>query len=268
MHLVWTLCAVVSFASCVAVPMPSIDPSSPSPPSHLAAATDPRGVLVTSAEAIERVVAFVEAPEQTGDLTVRGPMDGVLIRFYEVVGHEVDATVNAHDGTVATLLMLSSVGTGGPTTDADQAVGVAQEFLTQRQVPFDDLDQTVRLQDHGETSEYVVEWIGHEGDVIVPNSREVGVDSSTGRVFRYAYSNRAYDPPPAPTVDRATAETIALRAANGSPRAQIARSELLITFVPFDVQRLVWHVYVDDGISHAVVEVDAETGAASVIGRG
>lgn len=252
----------VAVASPSSSPSPTI-PASVVPPT--ASPTDPREVLLTGSDAIGRVVAFVGAPELTTDLTVQGPNDGPLWRFYSVQGSEVHAAVNAHDGSITSLLLFANVGFGGATIDADRAVEVAEEFLHQHQVPFDGLDRTVRFQYHGETSEYVVEWIGHQGEIILPNSREVGVDASTGLVFRYTYVNHPYDPPAQPLVDRATAEAVAVRVVSGSPRAQLDSSELRVTFAADDVQRLVWQVYVTEGFSHWVVEVDAETGAAAVI---
>lgn len=244
----------------------------PMGPSCLPTASPPQSdspaVLISPSEAIERVVAFVDAPELTADLAVEGPTAGAWWPSYGVHGRQVSASVNAHDGTITTLLLFANVGFGGATIDADRSVEVAEEFLHQHQVPFDGLDRTVRFQDHGETSEYVVEWIGHQGEIILPDSRVVGVDASTGLVFHFVYMNHPYDPPAEPLVDRATAEAVAVRLATASPQAEVDRSELLVTFTPAEVQRLVWQVYVTEGFSHWVVEVDAETGAAAVIASG
>ena len=178
------------------------------------------------------------------------------------------ASVDASSGVVTALLILGIIQPGHPAIDEDMASTVGENYLYDRGLSTVGFERTVRVEDHGESSEFVVEWRKHVGTVIVPDSREVGIDAATGRVFRYVYINMPFEPPIEPVIEQSIAEASALRAVNGSPLARISSSELLVTFDPSGQQRLVWHVFVDDGLSHSVVEVDAETGTVIVIGRG
>jgi hypothetical protein len=247
------------------VPTPS---SAPGATASATAITDPLAAWISPGDAVESVVDFVDSPGLTGDLTVRGPIAGAVGSAYEVHGEHVIAWVNAQDGTLSTLLYADMTTSGPPTTNAESAVQTAQAYLDRHGVSVAGLDRTVRWADHGESSEFVVEWQGHVGEVRVPNMREVGIDAASGEVFRFVNVNRPFAQPPEPIVDKGTAQQIAVRAANGSPQATIDSTELVITFTRDGVQHLVWQVAVTDGISHTWVEIDSQTGVPVVTARG
>ena len=233
-------------------------------PSQSAPAATPPDV-VTPAEAIQAVKVFVGDATLTDDLTVYGPTHGASGPFYEVFGQRVDANVNAANGTIVTLLYTGVAQPGKSTIDRDRATQIAQDFVAQHDISVDGLDREIAFADYGDTSEYVVTWVKHEGVAIAPNSREIDVDAASGRAYRYVSVNRPYEPPPIPQVTKQTAESTAIRAADGSADASIGHSELLITFTTTGVQTLVWRVHVNIGITdHAIVDVDAVTGQASV----
>jgi hypothetical protein len=235
-----------------------------------------RSVELTPSEAATHAAAFVGSPSLVAaDLTVNGPNDGAFERFYDVSGPRMSATVDAHTGSIITLYMGSATGVGAAVVDADAARSTAEKFLADRSISVAGLDESVRFADHGESAEYVVEWDRLMNGVIVPDNRVVGVDVSTGQVFRYASVQRPFDPPPTPAIDRPGAIGAALKSVGLSDRAQTDKTELRVTFTATGVQKLVWDIYLTDIVDttasgqaipgHWVVEVDAMSGSTSLI---
>jgi hypothetical protein len=213
------------------------------------------------------------------DLAADAPVDGAIERFYMVQGRDVMVGVNAHDGHIISLLLKRLLPTGGGAARAtDDAVAAARSFLEGRGLTAAGLTMSVRFLDHGEGSEYVVTWDRVENGIAVPDTMTVGIDASTGSVFRYLRVVRAYAPPPRPAIDEATAVTAAI-AASGLQSASATGTSLRIVFNALGVQALVWEVTLSgptDGpgtkagpvIAHAVVDVDSQSGVATVVARG
>jgi hypothetical protein len=139
------------------------------------------------------------------------------------------------------------------------------------------MERSVEKLDHGETWEWVVSWSLSGGDVLLPDSREVGVDQS-GHVSRFAQFIQVYSSPPPARIDQAAAEAAAIQAAfPDAPQTQIESAQLKLKVDAAGNQRLVWEIEVTGWVpvgsstapmAHAAVEVDAETGAATIVGQG
>jgi hypothetical protein len=209
-------------------------------------------------------------------LVVSDPIDGAFARFYQVVGERVVANVDAHDGRISTILLTDN-STSGPEIKitSDQALATGRAFLDDHGFPWQGLRETVELRNHGESNEYVITWEHWEGDVLTPDYRMVGINAATGRVFRYADVQRPYVLPGEPKVARAAALVAAAEASGFGGAGIVTKSELRIVFDYAGAQRLVWWVYLDgpvpgapDLVAHALVEVDAMTGTATVLGGG
>ncbi len=234
-----------------------------------------RTVEVTQSEAAAAVSAFVGSTELVDKLSVRGPIDGAYLRLYDVAGGRVVATVDVHTGAVVTLVFGSAIGTDGEVkiSDADARM-TAQRFLTDHGIAMDGLVQSSRFVYHGESSEYVVEWSRHVGDVVVPDIRIVGVDASTGQVFRYVNLQRPFAPPGDPSVSKADAIAKAMELV-GPDASHVENTELRVVFTVTGIQRLVWNIYLTESVdlarpgqsipSHWVVEVDAASGDAVLL---
>jgi hypothetical protein len=220
-------------------------------------------------------------PGTAAGMTVKGPVDGATSRFYQVHGQGMAANVDAHTGDVLSLLLTSDSTSPAraaavPATAAS-ARATAEGFLKSRSVSTAGLSETARLVDHGESSEFVVEWGRTVNGAVVPDARVVGVDAATGQVFRYLFINRPFAAPGKPAVSQAAAEKAA-GALVGAPGLTVDRTELRVAFAASGEQRLVWSVsltaVVDvtaDGVQvpgHWTVEVDAATGAASIVTTG
>ncbi len=228
-------------------------------------------------DAIARVVAFVGDPALTADLTADGPNQGVSWRWYDVMGGHVVAGVDVDTGAVISLMFLDHQPPTATPPTSDQAATAAETFLAQHGISFDGMSQTVEKLDHGDSWEWVVKWSRSAGDVTLPDSREVGVDQS-GRVWRFSAFSQAYSSPPPAKIDQPTAEAAAIKAAfPDTPQTQIDSAELKLKVDAGGNQRLVWEIgvtgWVPVGsstmpIAHALVEVDAQTGAATIVARG
>lgn len=234
------------------------------------------GVL-TPAEAIDRVVAFVGEPALTADLVANGPNDGNGLAFYEVANAHLTAEVDSQTGAVVSVLFLDSDPPLGEGPTADEAIAIAEAYVVDRGIAVDGMTRTVERKDHGETWEWSVEWVRMAGNVILPDNLAVGVDPF-GNVFRFVSYKRPYSSPPAPEVDQATAETYAAEAAFGDePRTRIDSATLRLLVYPNGGQQLVWQIQVSawapgqsgtEPMLHAWVEVDALTGETRTIGLG
>lgn len=281
---------------------PSSAPASPAAPSAGPSdATDPyREVLVTPDAAVAAVKAMSAVPQtalggsgspvravQTSDLVATGPFEGAWDRYYQVAGRDVDATVDVHDGHVETLLLVGLVGASPSTTSitADQALAVASSFLTQRQIGTDGLTASVVKKDRGDVKTFVATWQRVVNGAIVPNSRMVEMDASTGVVFNLNDTNRPYADPPVPAIGRDQAVFRAEAAVSESGAAAsasvdqtpatfvIESTSLQVSFTMAGVQQLQWSIELGYNTgqiydSYAAVSVDAMTGVATVVGRG
>jgi hypothetical protein len=237
-------------------------------------ADEAREIRMTKTQAATNVADFAGLDGQS--LDVSDPFDGAFARFYEVVGDEVVAHVDVHDGRIATLLLLDEIpSTPEIKVTSEEALAVARAFLDDHGVAWKGLRETVELRNHGESNEYVIAWERWEGEILTPDSRTVGVNATTGRVFRYADIARPFTTPDAPALAKATASDAALAATGFGAKATVTSADLRIVFGFAGQQRLVWWVYVEgpvadepDVVAHALVEVDASTGAAKVLGTG
>jgi hypothetical protein len=220
---------------------------------------------LTPTDAADRVAAFVGQPGITGDLIVNGPDDAGL---YDVQNSHVVALVDPASGIVLSVLYLGSGNSDGKGPTGDEAIAIAETYLRDHGVDFDGMTRTEQRMDHGETWEWAIQWVRMAGDVILPDSVVVGVNPS-GQVFRFGVYQRPYTSPPTPTVDQATAEATARQAAFGDAPSQIDSTALKLKVDESGNQRLVWEIAVtEEPMSHAVVEVDALTGAATIIAVG
>jgi hypothetical protein len=260
-----------------ASPSPTVNPSvGPSPSSSAAASATPRPTL-TPSEAIERLVAFVGEPDLTAGLVADGPNEGAAGPYYGLANSHLTASVDARTGTVISVLYLGSQPPGGDGPTADEAVEIAEAYLTWHGISFDGMTRTVERMDHGETWEWVVKWVRQAGNVVLPDLREVGVDPS-GHVWRFVSFSRPYTSPALPKIDQATAETYAIQAAfPDEPRTKIESVTLRLMVDPNGHQRLVWEIVVGawapgqpgaEPILHTWVEVDAETGETKILALG
>src|SRR5664280_230050 len=183
------------------------------------AVADPyRVVTVTPGAAVAAVKAMVGLPQarldglslavptiQTSDLVATGPFDGAMDSFYQVMGHDVAATVDVHDGHVAQLLLvglMSNVSSTWSITTA-QAQAVASTFLTDRHIGTDGLTVNVVKKDRGpDVKTFVVTWQRVVNGAVVPDSRMVEMDAGSGVVFNMDNTTRPYADPPTPAVSR------------------------------------------------------------------
>ena len=225
---------------------------------------------------------------QTNDLASAGIIDGALGRFYKVEGSQVSAYVDSHDGHVGQLLVLSYVpsATSATPISPEQAQSIASSYLAARGISVSGLTCNVSTKDRGIAHTYVVTWQRLVNGAVVPDSRLVEMDANTGFVFRMYDTTRPYSAPPNPTVTQqqaiksaATAAIADLSSAAGSPGSvpsglsapsyTVGGEELDVSFNADGVQQLGWTVRLTiGGIDHYIVNVDAATGATTIIGRG
>jgi hypothetical protein len=278
------------------LPQPSNSTASAAPTRY----TDPyHSVEVTPPEAVAAVAAIASVPQvrvvghaaaptpETSDLVASGPTDGALMSFYQVIGRDVFATVDAHDGHVASLGFANLTPVSASTTSitADQATKAAISFLHARGIAIAGLDMTVQAKNRGPSlGTFVVAWQRHVNGAAVPDSREVELLAASGLVFNMTNTSRPYADPPTPTVDRNQAITAAETAADSgsvpspAPGARagsytVVSTELRVWFTPAGGQELLWNVELtfatNQGYDDAYwVSVDAMTGSATVTGRG
>lgn len=234
-------------------------------------------VLISKSEARDQVAAFAELSAST--LSASDPIDGAFDRFYRVTGPNLSATVDVHDGSITTLVLGGIVVPNGDVrTTEDDAQAIARDYLDAHDVLHDGMAQRVEVLDHGESVEYLISWERIEDGVIVPDIRQVGIDASSGRVFRYHNMYRPYDPPGKPSVDEASAVSDAKDTIYLGEKATVQKVELRVQFDPAGVQYLVWQIYLDGPIpeqpkdqnfvAHYIVQVDAMTGKAQIVGQG
>lgn len=238
----------------------------------LAAATvaspgDPRkAVNVSQADAVAAVRRL--APGHSG-LAAGSAQDGVAHRFYAVQDATVVATVDAYTGAVLAFTDTSLLPTSTAVqVSADQAQSIASSYLSKQAIPTDGLQPAVELLDHGDFKEYRVTWTGRANGAVTPDTRAVSVDPATGAVFAFEDFDRPFATPPDPKLSPADAAAAA-RALVGDPSAMVTATDLAVAFDPSGAQLLVYrvHLTLSDGY-FAYIQVDAASGAATILGQG
>jgi hypothetical protein len=238
-----------------------------------------RTTAISKEQAVANVTSFVGQAADAKDMVISEPIDGIVGRFYQVDGPEVSASVDAHTGAITSILFTLLVPVAGTVTiDAAEAIQTATKFLEIRHVSAFDFTESVRLVNHGESSEYVVSWERRVGEILVPDSMTVGIDAATGQVFRFLSLHRDYVDPGLPSIGEKAAIELGVKASDLEGPIVVDEARLRIAFNEVGTQRLVWEVFLSAarptneeepmGISHAIVEVDATSGNAVVVGRG
>lgn len=236
---------------------------------------DPANTDMLSADdAKSRVIDFVNRSEWTTDLNVTGPNNGAFMRYYDVLGKNVIASVNAHDGSVTSFLLAEGRSFGAkPATAQADATRTAERFLEERNIDVLGLDQTASLSEQGDTSSWAITWQGYEGAVVVPTYFEVDIDAASGLVFGFVAVNHPYVRPGDPKISQEAAEKAAIEV-SGLP--EIESTALQITFSDAGTQLLTYEMRLTGPVEgqpasmrrFADVHVDAMTGEAKVVGVG
>lgn len=269
---------------------PSAAPSGYTDPYHSTEVTPEQAVAVAAAFAAVPqvpVIGSAAAPTpNTSDLVASGPTDGALMRFYQVMGRDVAATVDAHDAHVASLVL--GVLPAAPSTKgitSAQAVAAATSFLNARGIATDGLDMTVVAKNRGPGLDtFQVAWQRYVNGAAVPDSRQAELLASNGLVFSMVNTRRPNADPPKPVIDRdqavAAAEKLADQSSVSSPAPgarvgpyTVVDATLGVWFTPAGVQELQWSVQLTCHTNLAYddaywLSVDAMTGSATVTGRG
>ena len=262
--------ASVSSPSAIGQPSSSLATSAPggaSPPTGSALPSD-RQTSVPPAQAEATVRRLVP----TGDLTVSGPTTTGQRTLYSVAGPGVQAMVDATTGQLASVLFLDRMPiTPGVTITTDAAQADSLTFLSAAGLANGGLTSSVELIDHGDFKEYAVKWQLRVNGALVPEQRLVSVNPQTGKVFSLVVVSVPYKTPPIPTISRQDAIAAANRLL-GAPLTTVESSDLIVTFDANGAQLLVWQIGLRAGgptpSAAAMVQVDAMTGTATVIGRG
>ena len=256
---------LVGCAAAVATP-PTASTSLPATQQTDPATARPSGHL-TAAQAHEAVRRLVP----TGDLTVTGPDSLGSRSLYAVDGQGVHAMVDALTGSLASVLLSDRMpSTPGVTITEATARSDSLAFLTASGFATDGLTATVELIDHGEFKEYHVAWQRRINGALVPDQRLVSVNPQTGEVFSLVNVSTPYAPPPVPALSLDQA-VVAAKQLLGESSTTVESSDLVVTFASDGKQLLVWQVGIHVKGSNpgaAMVQVDAMSGAAIVIGRG
>jgi transcriptional regulator with XRE-family HTH domain len=236
---------------------------SPSAPAPASATPGPIAVDAGGARAaLERFLG------RSVEVEVSGPQPGANGAYFELRGPTISAAVSAADGRVISVLLLDAMpGSRTVTLSPEDARAKATAYAGARGVSLDGLSAVVELMDHGDSVAYEVTWTKVDRGILLPVTTTMQVDASSGTVFSFLDFRRPFVEPPNPTVSRDLAVASA-RVAASMPRSGVDSARLRVTFAPDGSQQLVWEVALTAGISHALVDVDALTGAAVVVGRG
>ena len=150
----------------------------------------------------------------------------------------------------------------------EEATATATSWLADRGVDTAGMAPVTTLLDHGSIQEYQVLWTARLGAVRLPRIVQVSINPETGVVCSFLNNGRSYVDPPAPklTLEDATA---AARAEERDAGANVTSSELVVTFDPAGAQVLVYELRMTRSNGFFVMlDVDALTGAVTVVGRG
>lgn len=140
----------------------------------------------------------------------------------------------------------------------DQALGLAKAYLTSIGSPFDGLDATVSDATGSGTPGFTVTFVGHKGDIVLPDFRIVEIDAASGGVVSMIDVRRPYLDPAPPTVNATQARDIAVRAAAQGAALQPI---LMVSWDVAGTQQLLWTVPITMATAATVITVDAYTGA-------
>ncbi len=245
---------------------PSAGAQTPKPGTSASGESTPPPTWITEAQAIAAVQAF--APNASGLHVTRSEVvpSG---RSYRVQSEGILAEVDEATGQVR--MFLDNAAMPDSTSvrlTKDEALAAATAWLAGHTVSTSGLSPTVTLRDHGSTQEYAVDFGGRVNGARVPHRVSVSINPLTGAVYAFVLFTRPFVTPPAPTLTVAQA-TAAAREEEKDPRAKVTSSDLAIAFDASATQILVYELDLTrtDGF-YAKVQVDALTGAVTVLGRG
>lgn len=247
--------------SLAGTPAVSGSPQASAPPDD-----EPTSSPITSAQAIAAVKAF--APTATG-LEVAEDEEPGVPPAYRVTSDDIIAMVDEATGRVTMFLDNAAMPTSPAVTlREDAALAKATAWLAAHSVDTAGLTPTTELIDHGSTQEYQVVFQARMDGVRLPHRVDVSVNPATGDVYGFVLFSRAYTPPPKPVLTREQA-IAAAREEEADPDAKVTATDLAVAFDATGAQLLVYELDLTrtDGF-YAKVQVDALTGAVTVLGRG
>ena len=240
----------------------------PSPPAPTPSATAGTSAPAVDAEmAIALVRPYLPAGSEetlTATLNDTGPRV-----FFKVEGKDFSAGVDATTGLVISVLRFDLL----PDTPVvskilAQAHAAAAAFLTEHGIPFDGMDAAVTLIDHGDTKEYQVTWTRTVNGILLDDERQVSVNPRTGAVYGFTDTRPRPGNPGAVLVDRGTAIRTAVAMWGQGAGTTVDEATLIVSRDLRLPRRTVWSVRLTEGIGHAWIYVDAETGVAVIVGLG
>lgn len=241
-------------------------PGPSTPTSGASADATPPSTGITEAQALASVQAF--APHATG-LRVTESETMPWGRVYQVQSEDIIAQVDAATGQVRTFLDNAAMPTSTTVKlTKDEALVTATAWLAGHGVTTTGLSPTTTLMDHGSTQDYAVDFEGRVNGARVPHRVNVTINPESGAVYAFVLYTRPFVPPPSPKLTVAEATTAA-RAEEQDPNARVTATDLAIAYDAAGNQILVYEFDLTrtDGF-YAKVQVDALSGAVTVLGRG
>jgi hypothetical protein len=193
-------------------------------------------------------------------------------QHYKVTSDTAVGNVDASDGHVATLVVLSAVPTGNSVRiDESGAIDRSKAYLEQNGVAIDGFTPRARIVDHGSYKEWDVQWQRRVNGALTPETRETSVNPDSGTVFSLVNTSVPFSTPPTPTILQAKAATIAQKHLGWTP-VSIESCDLVIAYSPNGSQVLAWQFVlssVQAGIpQYARLNVDAIDGSVTDLGQG
>ncbi|MFN8629516.1 MAG: PepSY domain-containing protein [Chloroflexota bacterium] len=253
------LAACIGAGCTISLSHGSVAPASPS--------ATPAPPPISADQAVAIVQKF--APAST-DLHAVGGLDSASMGpYYDVEGKGVVATVDLATGIVTTLLLEDAMPqTAEVKLTPAEATDAASAFLAQHAIDVVGMAVTPELIDHGSMQEYAVHYGATINGIRLPGNLTVSVDPSTGRIYGLVHIQRSFVPPPAPKLTLEDA-TSAAKTEEKDPGLKVTESTLAVAFDGSGNQQLVWELAItrSDGF-FVKLDVDAITGAVTVVGRG
>jgi hypothetical protein len=239
---------------------PTATPTADQPPTH-------EPTAITAEAAVAAVRPFL--PDGATD-DLKATLDPLAPTLYAVDGQSLSAWVDAMTGRVASVRYTDSMPDSPRVNKIQaQAQAAAAAFLAAHGIPFGGMTASVELRDHGDSKEYVVVWQRVVNQILFDDERQVSVNPATGNVYAFHDLRPASSDPLAPVLVTKDAAIRAAIAASGfGGDATVDPPHLEVSRNPQLPRRVVWSVEVSSGISHAMIWIDAETGAATIVGRG
>lgn len=238
----------------------------PTPGAPANASATPPSTGITEAQAIAAVQAF--APHATG-LRVTETDTVPMGRSYRVQSADIVAEVDEATGQVRMFVDNAAMPQSGVVRlTKDDGLVSATAWLAAHGITTAGLTPTTTLLDHGSTKEFEVDFQGRVNGARVPHRVTVSIDPATGTVYAFVLFTRPFATPPAPRLTVAQAGAAAT-AEEKDPGAKVTATDLAIAFDAAGTQILVYEVDLTrtDGF-FVKLQVDAETGAVTVLGRG